>query len=102
MALVAIAGPAANFALAGIAWLVMKAFENFGFVVLANALAMSVAVNLFLGAFNLIPIPPLDGSKVLACLLPAFMARALTGFPRKTVQPADADVSPEQPPQSGV
>jgi Zn-dependent protease len=33
-----------------------------------------VLINLFLGAFNLLPIPPLDGSKVLAGLLPPHLA----------------------------
>jgi Zn-dependent protease len=33
-----------------------------------------VLVNFILGIFNLIPVPPLDGSKILASLLPPHMA----------------------------
>lgn len=68
MALVALAGPLSNFLLAIIFIIPIK----FG---LANSvsgpiLIQAVLLNLVLGTFNLIPIPPLDGSKVLASLAP--------------------------------
>jgi Zn-dependent protease len=68
MALVSLAGPASNFILAILFVIPIK----FG---LANAisgpiLVQGIILNLVLGTFNLIPIPPLDGSKILASLAP--------------------------------
>ena len=37
---------------------------------LAAIAVYGVMVNVMLGIFNLIPIPPFDGSKIMACLLP--------------------------------
>jgi Zn-dependent protease len=76
--LVSAAGPLSNFLLAiiGVAvWFVIRhvkvgpaAFNSV--IVPLDAIAFSfVAVNLSLGVFNLIPIPPLDGSWVFASLL---------------------------------
>lgn len=67
-AYVAISGPLANFFVATVFGLAIR----FGLLAGA-ALELSVVVvatNLVLGVFNLIPIPPLDGSKVLFALLP--------------------------------
>jgi Zn-dependent protease len=68
MALVSLAGPLSNFILAVLFVLPIK----FG---LANQisgpiLTQAILINLVLGTFNLIPIPPLDGSKILASLAP--------------------------------
>ena len=41
------------------------------FVILLRLLEFSVIINCILALFNLIPIPPLDGSRILAMLLPA-------------------------------
>ena len=43
---------------------------------LAVLLSMMLLLNIGLGVFNLIPVPPLDGSHVLEELLPASMAEA--------------------------
>lgn len=67
-AIVAFAGPASNFAIALFAALVIRA--NVLPIEIASAVFLIVLVNIMLGIFNLIPIPPLDGSKVLAALLP--------------------------------
>jgi len=73
---VGIAGPAANFLIALILGIFLRLV--FGGVFGANvfsgvflsALALIIYINIFLGLFNLIPIPPLDGSKVLMDLFP--------------------------------
>ena len=43
-------------------------------------LKSSVWINLVLCVFNFLPIPPLDGSKILTGLLPTDMARAYLRF----------------------
>lgn len=75
MALTALAGPASNFLLAALLLIISKVIYlyapysegmNLFFMFLVNASILSVG----LGLFNLIPIPPLDGSKVAAAVLP--------------------------------
>jgi Zn-dependent protease len=66
-AAIAIAGPMANFILAfGFAIL----FRIFFALPIAELFAIIVYVNVLLLVFNLVPIPPLDGSKVLFAILP--------------------------------
>ena len=69
MMLVGAAGPAANFALAliaaGLVWLTYT-WSLFA----AQALALAYVLNVVLGVINLIPIPPLDGSRVVGGFLP--------------------------------
>ena len=52
-------------------WLWYPSIFKFFVMDLYHMLFYSVVINLVLGVFNLIPIPPLDGSKILAMLLPA-------------------------------
>lgn len=47
---------------------------------MANMLAYSVIINLVLMVFNLIPIPPLDGSRILAMFLPDSIRPAFQGI----------------------
>ena len=73
MAKVSLAGPLSNVFLIVVAALLLKILiiADYNAVpVLSKALVYMIAVNLMLSIFNLIPIPPLDGSKVLAALLP--------------------------------
>lgn len=70
---VALAGPMANFSIAILFGLIMR-FFNLNFALL-NFLSIIVIYNLFLGLFNLVPIPPLDGSHVLFSLLPKNTAK---------------------------
>ncbi|ADQ14804.1 site-2 protease family protein [Halanaerobium hydrogeniformans] len=86
MMLVSVAGPAANFFLAFVFAMLGRMAVFFG----ANTLfqlqqagysnlvqtffvfiQLSVIINLSLGIFNLLPVPPLDGSKILRGVLPA-------------------------------
>lgn len=68
-ALVAIAGPIANFLLAFVFAMVLRLIP--GSSSLTPLLSIIVFANIMLMVFNLVPIPPLDGSKVLYAVLPA-------------------------------
>ncbi len=86
---VALAGPASNFFLALVfaALLRLSLMTNFfGFYYLtggnstiiyliSNMLYMGVSLNITLALFNLLPLPPLDGSKILMGILPARFSR---------------------------
>ncbi len=71
---VSLAGPGANIALAAIVGVTIKPLVSLGLIdflgVIYHILTLAVFINLMLAIFNLIPIPPLDGSKVVAGLLP--------------------------------
>ena len=69
MMLVGAAGPAANFALALIAASLVWLTYTWSLFV-AQALALAFVLNVVLGVINLIPIPPLDGSRVVGGFLP--------------------------------
>ena len=78
-AMIAGAGPASNFVLAGIATLFLAFLNRTGaahWELGFRFLRALVSVNVWLALFNLIPLPPLDGSKVLGGLLPRGLARA--------------------------
>lgn len=69
-ALVAAAGPAVNFALAIVFALVARLLLSTGLPIAAALCGFVVLINLNLAVFNLIPIVPFDGSKILLALLP--------------------------------
>jgi Zn-dependent protease len=85
MMLVGLAGPAANMGLAiifSISLKVIIGFSNYNINMISNGfgsdyiylifrfLVMAIMINLSLAIFNLLPIPPLDGSKILRGVLP--------------------------------
>lgn len=93
MMLVSAAGPASNFAMALVfALLYHVLFFYWGsmgnqassavFSPLVLMCQAGVVINLALGMFNLLPIPPLDGSKILAGVLPPDMAHGLLRLER--------------------
>jgi len=76
MAVVAVAGPLMNFLLA-----FLGALALYGGV-LVDFLTYFILVNLVLGLFNLIPLPPMDGGRIAVGLLPLPAARWLAGAER--------------------
>jgi Zn-dependent protease len=97
-ALMAAAGPAGNFALAIVALVLIKAGllagifvapprANFSHVVasaaagggdfVATLLSVMLMLNVILGTFNMLPLPPLDGGSVFSIFLPEDLGRRL-------------------------
>lgn len=74
-AIVAAAGPIANIVIAIVFGLLVRSHEALGLSASFVQLAISVIIlNIFLAFFNLVPIPPLDGSKILPKFLPFTLA----------------------------
>ena len=73
---VALAGPVANMILAFFSGILIIGFASSNFMfssntaIIGNMLVYSLQINLALAVFNMLPIPPLDGSKILRGLLP--------------------------------
>jgi len=89
MVLVALAGPGTNFVMALIAAIlrnVLLILALNGTIFLFDALDeffnFLVIFNVFLGVFNLLPVPPLDGSKILFNLLPPKYSRFMYALER--------------------
>jgi Zn-dependent protease len=78
---VAFAGPVSNFAIGALSAFALRSVAALGNIIpstsilylkqpVIHMLAFSVYINLLLGLFNLIPIPPLDGGRIAVGLLP--------------------------------
>lgn len=83
---VASAGVATNLLLAVIFGIGTRLLIANGMETAAGATAIIALVNLFLGLFNLIPIPPLDGYTVLRSVLPQRYAMSFRAFEMKLAQ----------------
>lgn len=78
MVLTSLAGPVSNFVLAFLGLLIFKLlsmanllyYGNFFAELIVNLLSNIIMLNIGLGVFNLLPVPPLDGSKIFLPLLP--------------------------------
>ncbi len=73
---VALAGPAANLVMA-LAWMILFFIlysADFGEAYFLKVAEAGVLVNLMLFAFNLFPLPPLDGGRIMTSLLPNRLA----------------------------
>ena len=86
-ALVSVAGPFSNFVLAMLAAIPFRMGWLDGDIttasfIFADILLDFIWINLILAVFNLLPIPPLDGSRVLAALVPSRWARVLEQIER--------------------
>lgn len=90
MALVSLAGPATNFLLAVFFGLCLFALVHFFpyqnwrddpvYIFALSSCQAGIVINFGLGWLNLVPIPPLDGSKILAYFLPADLAYKFLSF----------------------
>ncbi len=105
LAAMSAAGPAANLILAVVAFVILRMLLGSGYFVapesvgvshlvepsaaaagstfaapLALLLSVALSLNLLLGLFNLIPLPPLDGSGVMLGLFPSTIGRFMNAF----------------------
>jgi len=84
MAFVALAGPMANFAM-GLSWLILGIVASAGGLhgpLFMEIIRAGVYVNAAMFVFNLIPIPPLDGGRIMTGLLPMPLARQFASIER--------------------
>jgi len=81
-ALVALAGPLTNLVLAFIFFGMYALFGMSAGGMVAQVLILAVTVNLGFFVFNMIPFPPLDGSRVLYALAPEFVRRGMEALER--------------------
>lgn len=76
-ALIALAGPFTNFALATITAVVLRLTVGFDSELLIRGLGIFLSVNVAIFVFNMIPFPPLDGSRALYAVAPEPLQRVM-------------------------
>lgn len=69
--IVSLAGVGVNFIIAAVSVMLIKIFYILNISLLKDLFEVIAFVNILIAVFNLIPIPPLDGSRVVLMLLPA-------------------------------
>ncbi len=74
MVWVGLAGPSANIVFAILLAFILKFFTLTGSHLFVALLSSGILINLVLAVFNILPIPPLDGSRVMMGLLPRGLA----------------------------
>lgn len=67
---VGLAGPFANFAIAIVLSIIIKLLPMLAHTIIGQVILYGIIINMILAVFNLIPIPPLDGSRIVSALLP--------------------------------
>ncbi|HVP69322.1 MAG TPA: site-2 protease family protein [Anaeromyxobacteraceae bacterium] len=88
MMITSLAGPFANFALAVLATVAMGLLYRLApaaadaYHGIAAFLAIAIQMNVALGVFNMLPLPPLDGSRIVDALLPARLRPQWEAFSR--------------------
>ena len=85
-ALISLAGPASNLLLALLLSFILRLLQNpfsLSFILVNNILPTIIYLNVLLAIFNLLPIHPLDGGKILVGVLPKKDAYELDKFLRK-------------------
>ena len=88
MILVALAGPISNFLMALVAMVLYRLLPLFvgnhmaPYLLIGLLLSIVIDVNISLMVFNLLPVPPLDGSRLWSSLLPARWSYALEQYSR--------------------
>lgn len=77
VALMAIAGPLTNLLIAFVCFGALAVADVSSESIIGNVLSVAIWVNLGFFAFNILPIPPLDGSRVIYSLAPDFIRRGM-------------------------